>query len=630
MSYNVINIVCLRHGTKMASTFFGLDIAKSGLYNYQAALNTTAHNIANADTEGYSRQSVVQAASIPINVSSNYGMQGTGVDITAITQTRSSYYDTKYWDNNKLVGEYGTKEYYMLEIEGYFNELNTDGFTTSFDNLFLGLEELSKNPSSESVRVEVTNYAQNFAEYMNYMSSCIDSVQSEANSEINNVVNRINSIADQIAGLTREINSIEATGKYRANDLRDSRATLVDELSEIANITADEIVHTGAEGVTEYRVRLDGQILVDTYNVTTLKCVPRERKINQSDIDGLFDLEWSNGVKLNMGSETLGGSLQALIEVRDGNSQGNLQGTANGSAGDTELVVTATNINNIDDMNMPLTGMIKVGSKEYIYNNFTVEISEDDDGNPSFVYTFELDEELRIDANDATASIGSSINYKGTCYYQNKLNQFTRVFARQFNEIHKQGVDLNGEFGLDFFTPTGVESSVFDLTGTEYTEAEDDETTGILYGTETSYYTLTSSNITVNPDIYSHVDKIACASPDKQEDGLIYNGVENTDILKKLYALQSDRNMFKQGTPVSFLETMTAEIGIDSKKAQDLSEAQGNIQASIQNQRLSVMSVDEDEEALNLVKFQNSYNLNCHVVTTMNEIYDKLINGTGA
>lgn len=614
----------------MASTFFGLDIAKSGLYNYQAALNTTAHNIANADTEGYSRQSVVQAASIPINVSSSYGMQGTGVDITAITQTRSSYYDTKYWDNNKLVGEYGTKEYYMLEIEGYFNELNTDGFTTSFDNLFLGLEELSKNPASESVRVEVTNYAQNFAEYMNYMSSCIDSVQSEANSEINNVVNRVNSIANQIAGLTREINSIEAAGKYRANDLRDSRATLVDELSEIANITADEIVHTGAEGVTEYRVRLDGQILVDTYNVTTLKCVPRERKINQSDIDGLFGLEWSNGVKLNMGSETLGGSLQALIEVRDGNSQGNLQGTANGSAGDTELVVTATNINNIDDMNMPLTGMIKVGSKEYIYNNFTVEISEDDDGNPSFVYTFELDEELRIDADDATASIGSSINYKGTCYYQNKLNQFTRVFARQFNEIHKQGVDLNGEFGLDFFTPTGVESNVFDLTGTEYTEAEDDETTGILYGTETSYYTLTSSNITVNPDIYSHVDKIACASPDKQEDGLIYNGIENTDILKKLYALQSDRNMFKQGTPVSFLETMTAEIGIDSKKAQDLSEAQGNIQASIQNQRLSVMSVDEDEEALNLVKFQNSYNLNCHVVTTMNEIYDKLINGTGA
>lgn len=614
----------------MASTFFGLDIAKSGLYNYQAALNTTAHNIANADTEGYSRQSVVQAASIPINISNSYGMQGTGVDITGITQTRSGYYDTKYWDNNKLVGEYSTKEYYMLEIEGYFNEINTDGFTTSFENFFTGLEELTKNPSSDSVRVEVTNYAQNFADYLNYMSTCIDSVQSEANSEINNVVSRVNSIANQIAGLTREINSIEATGKYRANDLRDSRATLVDELSQMANITTDEVVHIGAEGVTEYRVRLDGQLLVDTYNVTELECVPRERKVNQSDIDGLFDLQWSNGVKLNMGSRTLGGSLQALIEVRDGNSQGNLQGLASGSSGSNELVLTSTNINDIDEMNMPMAGTITVGSREYTYNTFSVEISEDEEGNPEYIYTFQLDEELNRDVSDVTASIGKSIDYKGTCYYQNKLNQFTRVFVRQFNEIHKQGVDLNGEFGLDFFTPDGVDSTVFDLTGTEYTEDENDETPGVLYSTETTYYTLTASNMTVNPEIYVHVDKIACASPDSEEEGLIHNGVENTDILKQLYQLQSNRNMFKQGTPVSFLETMTAEIGIDSKKAQDLAEAQGNIQESIQNQRLSIMSVDQDEETLNLVKFQNSYKLNCHVVTVMNQIYDKLINGTGA
>ena len=171
----------------MASSFFGLDIAKSGLYIYQAALNTTAHNIANADTEGYSRQSVVQKASIPISVSSTYGMQGTGVDIIDVIQTRSSYYDTKYWDNNKLVGEYGTKEYYMSEIEGYFNEINTEGFTNAFDDFFESLEEMAKNPSSESTRVAAANYAQNFAQYMNYMATCMDSVQSEANAEINNV-----------------------------------------------------------------------------------------------------------------------------------------------------------------------------------------------------------------------------------------------------------------------------------------------------------------------------------------------------------------------------------------------------------------------------------------------------------
>ncbi len=614
----------------MASTFFGLDIAKSGLYNYQAALNTTAHNVANGDTEGYSRQYVEQSASRPINISCRYGMQGTGVDITGINQRRNLYYDTKYWDNSKLVGEYGTKEYYMLEIEDYFNELNTDGFTTSFSKFFTGIEELTKNPASESVRVAVTNYAQNFAEYMQYMATCMESVQSESNSEINNVVSRINSIANQIAGLTREINSIEATGIQRANDLRDSRALLIDELSSLANISAEEITHVGAEGVTEYRVLLDGQVLVDTYDVVTLKCVPRERKVNQSDIDGLFDLEWSNGVKFNMGSQTLGGSLQALIEVRDGNNESNLQGKGYGSEGDTELVVEATNINNLDDMNMPVTGIITVGSKEYEYSDFTVELSEDEEGNPSYVYTFQLEEELSSDADEATVKIGNSINYKGVCYYQNKLNQFIRVFARQFNQIHKQGVDLNGEFGLDFFTVDGIENTAFDLTGTEYEQEEDDETIDTINSLETTYYRLTAANVEVNPEIYDHVNKIACASPDKEEEGYIYNGLENTDILKRLYELQTDRDMFKQGTPDSFLQTLTAEIGVDSKKAQDLSESQNNIQEAIQNQRLSVMSVDTDEEALNLVKFQNSYNLNCHVVSVMNQVYDKLINGTGA
>ena len=75
----------------------------------------------------------------------------------------------------------------MSEIEGYFNEINTEGFTNAFDDFFESLEEMAKNPSSESTRVAAANYAQNFAQYMNYMATCMDSVQSEANAEINNV-----------------------------------------------------------------------------------------------------------------------------------------------------------------------------------------------------------------------------------------------------------------------------------------------------------------------------------------------------------------------------------------------------------------------------------------------------------
>jgi flagellar hook-associated protein 1 FlgK len=130
----------------MASTFFGLNIGKTGLYAYQAALDTTAHNITNAETPGYSRQVIEQKAGKALAMHSSYGMAGSGVDISKVSQLRDSYYDLKYWNNNTLFGEYSAKAYYMTEIENYFNELNLEGFTTTFNSMYDTLQELQKNP----------------------------------------------------------------------------------------------------------------------------------------------------------------------------------------------------------------------------------------------------------------------------------------------------------------------------------------------------------------------------------------------------------------------------------------------------------------------------------------------------
>ena len=126
----------------MPSTFFGLNIGKSGLYTYQAALNTTTHNISNTETKGYSRQVLNQQAGVPIKVNNTYGMVGSGVDVISITQERNAYYDLKYWKNNTMYGEYAAKEHYMNEIENYFNEVNLKGFTTSFNTFHDILQEL--------------------------------------------------------------------------------------------------------------------------------------------------------------------------------------------------------------------------------------------------------------------------------------------------------------------------------------------------------------------------------------------------------------------------------------------------------------------------------------------------------
>jgi len=144
-------------------------------------------------------------------------------------------------------------------------------------------------------------------------------IQEECNFEIRNQVDQINSIARQISSLTKQINTLEVSGGT-ANDLRDQRALLVDKLSYIANVSVEERVVGDNVGVSSYIVKLDGITLVDGIHYNTLEVVPRTSKVNQNDIDGLYEVYWSNGQKFASESPTLGGTLQALLEVRDGNN----------------------------------------------------------------------------------------------------------------------------------------------------------------------------------------------------------------------------------------------------------------------------------------------------------------------
>ncbi len=589
----------------MPSTFFGLNIGTTGLYTYQAALNTTAHNVTNAETIGYTRQILQQKAGVPIKVNNSYGMVGSGVDATAIVQTRNDYYDLKYRKSNNLFGTYSAKQYAMTEIENYFNEVTVDGFTTSFNQLFTSMQQLSTDSASLTKRTQVTNYAQSLADYFNSMATNLKSVQEECNFEVKNQVDRINSLGQQIATTTKQINVLEASGGT-ANDLRDQRQLLLDELSSIVNITYDERTVGSGTGVTSFTVKIDGQTLVSTNEYNTLKVVPRTEKINQNDADGLYDIAWSNGNTFNTNSPSLSGYLKSLVEVRDGNNKENLRSTQNsGTAGSNTLTLAKTNIDSIEKLNIPKQGVITIGNEEYTYNDFTVVY---DSATNTSSYTFTLDEPLTHNVTNEEVSIGDSIDYKGIPYYMSQLNQLVRTFAKEFNTLHKSGVDLNGDPGEDFFNAT---SRVDPVTGDN-----------IAFGSYEDYYDLTAANFAVTNTIYNNPGKIVTGSE-------VENGVENNDILDKLLALKDDKAMFKQGTPASFFQTLVAEIGIDAKKANNFVKNQGDILDMVQNQRLSVSGVDVDEEAMNLVKFQNAYNLSAKVIQVMNEIYDKLINGTG-
>ncbi len=617
----------------MSSTFFGLNIGQTGLYAYQSALDTTAHNISNAETEGYSRQVMEQKAGKALKMNSTYGMAGTGVSVTGVVQKREEYYDSKYRKNNTLYGEYSGKSYYMNEIESYFNEVSVEGFTTTFNSMYESLQELSKDPSSLNVRTQVVNYAKSFTEYFNSLSVNMNSIQEECNFEIRNKVDQINSCAQQIAALTKQINTLEVTGGT-ANDLRDQRALLVDELSEIANISVTEKKVGAGIGITSYVVKLDSITLVDTSNYNSLQVVPREKKANLNDVEGLYDIQWENGQELDIRSASLGGTLQALFEVRDGNNQFNLQGKGSAEAGTNVVTLVDTNINSVEKLNIPETGVVTVGNRDYRYSGF--EVTKDSDG--KFVYTFELEEYVAVDEIDVNTQVGESINYKGIPYYMEQLNEFVRTFSKAFNDIHRTGKDLDGKAGMDVFSATSKVSGRdytfgplldsddygyydFDTfnsqTGGFYEEIPKDEP---LYG---SYYFVTASNVTINEEMIRDANKLATATN-------ITNGTEANDIVEKLIALKENKKLFDQGTPDGFFQTLVAEIGIDTTKAANFSDGQSNILKSITNQRLSVSGVDVDEEAMNLVRYQNAYNLSAKVISVMDEIYDKLINYMGA
>ena len=608
----------------MASTFFGLNISKTGLSAYQASINTTAHNISNATTEGYSRQVVKKQAADALRTYNRYGMQGSGVDMKGIERERDSYYDFKYWSNTSYYGQYIVKSDYMSQIENYFNEIDTDGFNTEFNNFYNALVDLTTEPDSSDKRVTAISYASGLTEYFNSLSNSLTQIQENANDQIKAICDRINSISDQLLSINKQIQTIEINGE-KANDLRDQRDLLVDELSEYVNVQIVEnpVYITGAtnskgepleSGITTFNVYVNDQLLVDELSCNHLVCTPREEKVNQNDLVGLYEVTWNtyDGPVFELNSTGLDGQLKGLFDIRDGNNQENFQGICTGNVGDTEITVTASSITDINKLNIPDVGFITVGSLSYEYSDFTMKF--DDEGNVES-YTFSLKEPLRRSATDETAKVGQSIDYKGIPYYQAQLNEFVRTFAQEFNQLHNQGVDDNGNAGVDFFTAANA------TTGEDMVLEEEKQLKKTTLSAKTeSYYRVTAKNFAVN----SNMDQSTFCTRTADE-----QGVASCELLKDMVDLKDDVTMFSQGKPSEFLQAITADISVDTSKAKNFESSLTDVLAIIKNQRTSISGVDTNEELANLAIYQNGYNLCSKMMSVFNEVYNKLINETG-
>jgi flagellar hook-associated protein 1 FlgK len=369
---------------------------------------------------------------------------------------------------------------------------------------------------------------------------------------------------------------------------------------------------------------MDGQVLVDNYESNKLEVKPLDIYYNLGDIDGLYNVIWSNGQEFNEESSSLGGKLEALMQMRDGNNLENLSGAGDGKEGETVLTLTETSCNDISRLYAPAQkGVLTIGANEYQYSSFDCEVV-----NGKYTYKFHLTTSLSEDVAGKEVQVGKRVSTKGIPYYMNQLTDFVRTYASEFNAIHNKGQDLNGVEGVDFFTGRQANSDkqyefAENLESFTFSSTVDPDTDVNANGNlSATYYSVNCKNFTVNNAIVWEPDKIACTQK-------IVDGISKNEILQELVDLKTDPSMFKQGTPDMFLQKLTTDSGTDAKKATTFTSSQENILKVVDSQRMSVSSVDQDEESMDLVKFQNAYNLSSKVIQTMNRIYDTLINGLG-
>lgn len=230
----------------MAGTLGSYNTAVSGMDVARRGLSVTGHNLSNANSIGYTRQQSISMDSFYHTVGTNQfgrvtqNLQiGTGTDYQEIRQIRNQFLDIAYRKENTKAGYYNAKQKSIAEIESVFSEFQDSGLQYVMNQFYNSLHEVEKDPSSLAARGLLKNRAIEFVSTVNYMYTQLEKKQEDINLQISNKVKEVNQTALKIAELNIQISGAEAAGD-RANDLRDQRNLLIDNLSKMIKIQTTE------------------------------------------------------------------------------------------------------------------------------------------------------------------------------------------------------------------------------------------------------------------------------------------------------------------------------------------------------------------------------------------------------
>jgi flagellar hook-associated protein 1 FlgK len=229
-------------------TLQGLQTALSGLIAEQSAIDTTGHNITNANTPGYSRQTAVLQTNDPMVIhamsptTGKGGQLGTGVSVAEFTRIRNTYLDAQYRTQNAELGAASTQTNELQQAQSAFDEPSSAGLSSQLSAFWGAWSSLANSPSSEAAKESVVSTGSQLATTLHQLSSQISTISTQATQQytaITGPTGQVQSDAGQIAQLNQQIRLSEQAGQ-KPNDLLDRRDELLDKLSEMANVTVTQ------------------------------------------------------------------------------------------------------------------------------------------------------------------------------------------------------------------------------------------------------------------------------------------------------------------------------------------------------------------------------------------------------
>jgi flagellar hook-associated protein 1 FlgK len=272
------------------------DIAKTALLAHQKSLNVTSHNIANANTAGYTRQRVVLETMTPVNFGGQFF--GTGVDVKSVERVYDSFQTIQLRDASSGLSRFETRGQHLAGLESILNDFDGAGLSSRLDAFFNTAADVAANPSSYGERAALLSNARVLADTFNHAASNFEQNLSGVNSEIAHKVDEINGLASRIADFNGQISAVELSGTS-ANDLRDQRDLLLEELAGFVDINVTE------NDIGQVDVYVGGSFLVAANKTATLTVQPDSR---DSDTPRLM----LNGGTIN--DRITGGSLKGDLE----------------------------------------------------------------------------------------------------------------------------------------------------------------------------------------------------------------------------------------------------------------------------------------------------------------------------